>query len=287
MTASSTSSAGLEDHEAHIGAQLSVRLESAALEIPLLPEVAATVIADSDEEFDFLKVSEQIHRDQALAGHVLRIANSAALAGRAARIVSLQQALVRLGTRRVKELVLAVVMKTRIFRSNRHAGRARAIWREAAGSACLAREIARQMRRNPETAFLCGLLHTVGKPVVLQLVCELERIEKVSLSEEAVERLIEAHHGAAGRRLVAAWSLPQSVAVAIVHYQTPSRAPAFKEQVMITSAASQLAPGLLAGEEPEELARLPIFSELHLYPEDVRKILETRDRVSAYVEAFE
>lgn len=287
MTAPFPRSSTLADPEARADHPIRARLATAALEVPLLPEVAATVIAESDEDFDFRKVSEQIHRDQALAGHVLRIANSAAISGRATRIVSLQQALVRLGTRRVKELVLAVVMKTRIFRSHRHAARAQSIWREAAAAGCFAREIAKELRKSPETAFLCGLLHTIGKPVVLQMVTEVERQERTELSDEVVDRLIEAHYVEAGERLVSAWSLPETVAAAIVYHREPRAAPVHRDLALVAAAAGAIASRLLLGGDAiGDVSALPIFEELNLYPDDVLRILESRDRVSAYLEAF-
>jgi HD-like signal output (HDOD) protein len=269
-----------------VEAQLVEHLESGALEVPILPEVAATVIGERDEDLDFRAVSDQIHRDQALAGHVLRVANSAAISGRASRIVSLQQALVRLGARRVKELVLAVVMKTRIFRSHRHAARAQAIWREAAATACLAREIARAKGSNPETAFLAGLLRTIGKPVVLEALSEHERGRGVALPAELVDRLIAAHHVDAGLRLAAAWALPPSVGAAIAHAEAPGAAPEHRELVAVVAAAARLAPRLLAGEEPETLAEVPELRDLRLPPGEAARIVGVRDRLHGFVEAF-
>ena len=266
--------------------QLRARLASAALEVPLLPEVAAAVIAGGDEAFDFRKVSEQVHRDQALAGHVLRIANSAALGGTGAHIVSLQQALVRLGTRRVRELVMAVVMKTRIFRSNRHLNLAKSIWREAAGTAFMAREIARFMRRNPESAFLCGLLHNVGKPIVLQVISDVESIEDRPLDEATIERFVMEFYCAAGQRLVGPWHLPAPVSEAINFHLQPTHAPSHKELVIITAVASKLTPLILQGASLETLAQLSVYDELHLYSEDIQAILAHVDGARAYVEAI-
>lgn len=269
-----------------IEARLTERLAEPNLEVPLLPEVAATVISDTDEEFDFRKVSEQIHRDQALAGHVLRVANSVANAGRAARIVSLQQALVRLGTRRVKELVLAVVMKTRIFRSNRHGARAQQIWRDAVSSACLARELARQLKRNPDSAFLCGLLHTVGKPVVLQIVSEFERHGR-PLEADDLDRLLVHHHLRAGARLVSTWGLPDTVATTIEFLETPERAPAHRELVCIVAAAGIVGPRLVEDEPTESLARDPSVGRLQVGPDEMARALDRhRERVCQYVEAM-
>src|SRR5438552_15043039 len=65
-----------------VRARLVARIEGGEIELPLLPQVAGQVILmTADEKSDASKLSALIHQDQALAGHVPRIANSAALAG--------------------------------------------------------------------------------------------------------------------------------------------------------------------------------------------------------------
>jgi HD-like signal output (HDOD) protein len=77
-------------------------LDREALAMPLLPGVAAEVIASSvDEHSDAARLAELIRQDQSLASHVLRIVNSPAFRG-ASEIVALQQAIARLGMPRVR-----------------------------------------------------------------------------------------------------------------------------------------------------------------------------------------
>jgi len=69
------------------------RLERGEIELPLLPQVASQVMAlTSDPSADAAKLSSLIHQDQALAAHVLRIANSPAYMPRSP-VASLQHCL--------------------------------------------------------------------------------------------------------------------------------------------------------------------------------------------------
>src|SRR5438552_6283097 len=53
------------------------RMESGTLELPILPDMAAAVLqACRDEDAGARRVAEIVQRDPALAGHVLRLANS-------------------------------------------------------------------------------------------------------------------------------------------------------------------------------------------------------------------
>src|SRR5262245_43367633 len=111
--------------------------------------------------------------DQAIAAHVLRVANSPFYRPRVP-LVSLQQAISRLGLASLREIVITVSMQSRIFNVPSYATEARALWQHAVYTAAYAREIARRCRRNVEGAFLGGLLHDVSKPVLLLPLADLQ-----------------------------------------------------------------------------------------------------------------
>ncbi len=223
--------------------QLIARLGARELAVPVLPRVAASVLGETDETFDFPKVSAQVHRDQALATHILRAANAAGTGVRAARITSLQQALVRLGIGRLRALLVAVVVKSELFSSRRHAARAELYWREAARTAHLARELARAEKTDEEAGFLGGLLASVGKPVVLDQIAAAEREGGVLVPSAEIDRLVETLHGLAGKRLVAAWRLPEWVAAVIAFFEHGYQAPVFPESVGSIRLAAWAAAG--------------------------------------------
>ncbi|MGZ9151632.1 MAG: HDOD domain-containing protein, partial [Nitrospira sp.] len=73
------------------------KIKTGDVELPLLPQAASQVMAlASDPSADAAKLSALIHQDQALAAHVLRIANSPAYMPRSP-VVSLQHAVAMLG----------------------------------------------------------------------------------------------------------------------------------------------------------------------------------------------
>ena len=78
------------------------------LKLPVLPAVAANVLAMSQsEDSDAARLAALIQKDPALASNVLRIVNTAAFRG-AAEIVALQQAIARLGMARIREIALSL-----------------------------------------------------------------------------------------------------------------------------------------------------------------------------------
>lgn len=262
------------------------RLESDTLEVPLLPDVASQVLSLSTSEMANARtLAELIHRDQALASHVLRLANSAAYMPRTP-IVSLQQAVSRLGMSTLREIVMMVSMQSRLFAVPGHEITVKALWRHAVATAAYAREIARLRRYNVEGAFLCGLLHDVGKPVILLELVDLQRQLGISLCAEAFDAALEAYHTEVGGRLATAWYLPPEVAESIAYHHHYTAAPTCDEAVRITCLADQISYAF-AQASPGEVAAIqyhPAWADLNFYPDDIETLLERQEMIVRFVE---
>jgi putative nucleotidyltransferase with HDIG domain len=261
---------------------LAYRLASGKLDLPLLPRVASQVIAlVSDAKADANRLAELIHRDPALAGHVLRIANSPAYMPRMP-IVSLQQAVARLGFAVVTEIAFAASLQSGIFRVPGFEAVLDRLWRHALASGAFAKEIARVKRSNVESAFLCGLLHAVGKPALLQIAVDLARSSRLAPGDAEILALLEELHAVVGLRIAEQWGLPKQVSAAIQHYADYREAGAFKAEAMITNLADRLATHLVnpaAFASEQQLRDDAVFADLNLYPEDVTNLLGKKDQI--------
>ena len=68
---------------------LETRIASGALELPILPHVASQVLAlSTSDEAHARSLAELLHRDQAIAAHVLRVANAPLYSHGASRLVA-------------------------------------------------------------------------------------------------------------------------------------------------------------------------------------------------------
>jgi putative nucleotidyltransferase with HDIG domain len=261
--------------------ELRERFATDTINLPLLSESVQRVLsACSDESADAKSLSELIRRDQALAGHLLRMANST-MFSRGAPIVSLQQAVSRLGMSKVREIALAISMRTRVFDVKGFAQELALLFRHALATALFAEEVARMRRRNVEEGFLGGLLHDVGKPLVLQAILDAKgpAAREVQGSPEAVWALVRELHPVAGRALAASWKLPASLGDMIAgHHDLTSETPG----VHVIRFADDLAHFALADEPMDRVAleQHPFTTALNLYPEDVETLLSHRDRVA-------
>jgi putative nucleotidyltransferase with HDIG domain len=271
-----------------LGAAFVARLGDPELELPVLPDVAAEVLAlVQSEASDASRLSALIHRDPALAGHVLRIANSAAYRPRAP-IVSLQQAVTRLGVSALGEITLAVAVQGGVFRAAGHADLVRAMWQHSALAGAFAKEIARARRHNVESAFLCGLLHDVGRPVALNLLVDVAKKLGAPLTDAMIGSAITDVHTSVGALLAKRWKLPEVVTASIEFHHTPDAAPSASDSVRTTALADDLAHHALDPVEEREsaLRSSPIVKALNLYPDQLDALFAQRERALAFAGAL-
>ena len=247
--------------------RLSAALAARALELPPLPGVAAEVIASSiDDHADAIRLAQLIQTDQGLASHVLRIVNSPALRP-ATEIVALRQAVARLGMTRIREIAIAASLSNSLYASAMYADEASRAWQLALWSSLWSKEVARVCRRNTEIAYLCGLLHNVGTPVVLNAI---GAASATRLAPRDVTNLLAEFGVRAGELLALEWRLPNAVAATIRSIDDFGSAGEHTDVVAIVQCALRLARAMLDGEpNADSLARCDAVDHLNLYPEDV------------------
>lgn len=250
--------------EAEVLRRVEARLQSGKYQLPVLPATLLRVIELANRpEPDLKQVSDGIRTDAAVAGEVLSLVNSAAYAA-ASPIKDLHRAVVHVGSRRVRNLLLAVAARLTVFRSA-DMERAQRLWLHSLATAVLGRAIARAASSDPEEAFLAGLLHDVGKTVVLGLVTEEERANpgyRVAL--RTVDRLCEEGHTGTGARIAREWNLSPGLVEAIEQHHGVR--PFSPPLVAITALGNDICGflGLGCAKRATDLSRHPAFGILGL-----------------------
>lgn len=266
--------------------ELERRLAEGRLELPLLPGVAMEVTsAAAREDSDARVLSEILKRDAAMAAHVLRVVNSPAYSPRA-QIVSLQQAVGRVGSTKIREIALVIACRTSVFKVKGYESEVDQVFQHCLVTALFAQEIARQTRNNVEDAFLCGLLHDVGRPLLLQALLELAPEHTGPRARAALLGLVTDLHCHAGVTLASAWKLPDSVAAAISSHHASSSEHA--ASVHITALADRLGHALLETPEvtPGSVSEHPALERLEIYPDVLEKILARAEHVQRTAKAL-
>jgi HD-like signal output (HDOD) protein len=264
------------------------RIDKDRIDLPVLPQVAGKVMAlANDPAADAARLSALIHQDQALAAHVLRIANSPAYMPRTP-IASLQHAVAMLGVNQLSEIAVTVSLKSGTVKIPGHEADVRQLWRHALASGAYAKEIARMRRYNVESAYLCGLLHAVGKPVVLKTVTTIAAEMYVPLDSSAIIAFLDGYHSRIGNLIATEWALPPQVADAITYYGIYEQAPSHRQEAMMTCLADRLATYILIPDSFDDntLREHSVFADLNLYPNDIDALLSLKDKILNLVDTM-
>lgn len=262
------------------------------VELPPMPGTAAQVMQlCQQEDTDAAKVSEVIHSDPTIASNVLRVANSAAYMGQVP-CASLQQAVSRLGMQQITEIALAVSVRSRLFESETCAALLKALWKHSVLTAFFTKEIARMRRRNVEIAFLCGLLHDVGKALLLNNVDQHDAEQVLALPRSQLNQAVEDHHIAAGLFLAKEWRLPDQIEESIECHHEVDKATNYGDMAMMVCLADNIAhiaaPSVLAKPlREDELLELEVLVSLNLYRDQVGELLCMKERALEVVEGMQ
>jgi HD-like signal output (HDOD) protein len=270
-----------------------------SLDLPPPPQVVSEVMrltrgenagGDSNDA-STTELAQLIQRDVALAGQVMRVANSA-LYARRSPVVTLPQAIAWLGMREIRNIAFAVALKGQVFASAYFRAEMMDLWRESIITALFAQEIARLKRRNVESAYLCGLLHRAGMAVILHNVGTAVVKHRLTPATEQVIQLAARHEARVGTHLSIAWSLPPAVAAAIAHWSNPPAAEMSRTEVMEVALARQISdemrtPGV-GGELPNSMLgpASKWMDELSIYPDELFSIMAQRAAIYATAESY-
>ena len=174
------------------------------------------------EDYSAEEMGHAIMTDSSLTGRILKLANSAARGGfEPATTVS--EAIMRLGSRTVRDLALAFSLV-----SERSAGTCRAYdyelyWARSLGRAVAAQSLSRILNiGKPEEAYICGLLGEVGMLALASVYPDkYADILETNGTENPDALLIEERsafdidHSQVGACMMSDWGLPESFAEAV------------------------------------------------------------------------
>lgn len=199
-------------------------------DLPSLPAVVMELLNSIDaEEVDIAVLAKKVAQDGALTAKTLRLANSA-LYGLQVKVTTIQQAITFLGFQTARNLITAAAL-TGCFSGSRCTGFShQAFWRHSIATAVCARLLARHLRFNEDYAFTAGLLHDIGKLVLVS--CFPDHYAQVIAWRQAhdttwldAERaVLGIDHVDAGLALAEHWNFSDTMRLAIGHHHAPETA---------------------------------------------------------------
>lgn len=256
-------------------------------ELPVLPEVAAQLLkVTSNVDCDASDIVALIKRDQSLTCHLLRIANSLRY-NTGITVSSIQQVVARLGLNSVREIVVLISCQCRIFDVSGFENEVRNSFRRSLATAAFSQEIARMRRMNVEDAFLAGLLHDVGRPILLQALSDRRRRGILAASDDELLMVAENHRIKFAARLIKAWELPTRVAETVRFQNAPIGARDNELQSAMLCLAIDVATAAVAGGNIANgsFDEHPMTTLLGLYPEQLANVLRHRQTICEWLDS--
>ena len=196
-------------------------------DLPSLPAVVMELLNSIDQDdVDISVLARKVSYDQALTAKTLRLANSS-LYGLQVKVTTIQQAITYLGFQTTRNLITAAAV-TGCFAEGHCPGfDHKAFWRHSIATAACAKVLARQMRFNQDYAFTAGLLHDIGRLVLVSCfpnqysVTLAYREEHDCYLLEAERKVLGVDHVDAGMALAEHWNFSDTMRLAIGGHHDP------------------------------------------------------------------
>jgi putative nucleotidyltransferase with HDIG domain len=161
----------------------------------------------------------------------------------------------------VRQIVMAATLTARLRNPKTFGSNARQMVDHSVGTGYLASYIAERLNVDQDAAFLYGLLHDIGKFVILKLAHDDKPIPP-TMGQARLEACIASRHPAVGARALQLWRFADEIWLPVARHHDPAQAPDQQKSAGIAYLANRLAHRYGFGCEPEEMDLLtdPVFT---------------------------
>jgi len=245
--------------------EIRTRIKQDSLDLPPIPDIMQQIMGKIDQPLFSIDDVVGCLTDQILVSKILRICNSPYYR-HAGKIGTLKEAVVFIG---LKSLMSIVTVHALSGFSPRNASEIRKVLQHSLLCGMIARQLARDMRINSEQAFICGLMHDIGKTILLDLAGDYV------LSPELQTRLIEQYHAEVGYLLASKWNFSDEILETIRFHHAPDMATRFHGLIEIVHLSNMMATTAFT---PEDVAALA-FKNIEISQVNMDEILAEIDNL--------
>ncbi len=253
---------------------------SDGLNLPPMPQTVIRVqrLIDSPNA-NFKDLASEIELDPALTTKMVGIANSPFYQGMdPAR--SVQDAIVRVGLRETRNIIMAIVFRSKLFRVPGYDKQVQELWVHSMAASITSQQIAGEIGGDPDSAFLGGLTHDLGRVIIFSIAGEIGRETRGRLRPDPglLRDLLERFHSLLGSIAAGSWRFAPDLVAAIGCHHCPEETPASAaELASVLCAGDRLARWIVAdkGEElPSDEEWVALTSPICLDPDLKEQVIE-------------
>ena len=237
--------------------EIATRLRQGEINLPAYPEINVRFRQMLEQGAGIPEITDLLKKDLAISSKLISVSNSPYYRG-VTGSKNLEQAISRLGlsaTRNFVELISNRSLYT--VANDKYCAYLEDLWKHSLACAYAAQAVSRLLAlKVPEEVFSMGLLHDIGKLLLLQILSELEG--KGGFAEKIDEAMLleslAAHHGQFGASLLKKWRFsPEYSQVAKWHHNLQEADPLSKELLMVHLGNAVAAAMGYGRDEPEEI----------------------------------
>ncbi len=204
------------DEQAQFLQGLAEDLNSRNIALPSFPDVVIKIrTALEDPTCTAERLAGMARTDPVLVSRLLMSANSAFHNRAGIEIVDLDLAISRLGFEAVRNTAITLAVE-QLFNASQHENlreRLKTLWSRSINQASMCYVIARAANdMNADNAFLCGLLHEVGK---LYILTKARDYPGFLGDDSSVDSVLADWHSSVGRSIVEAWGFPEDIVASV------------------------------------------------------------------------
>ncbi|MCW5960042.1 MAG: HDOD domain-containing protein [Pyrinomonadaceae bacterium] len=217
------------DHFQENAAPPAVHIDVEALVRTKLPPLPGSVVRIlqllQDSNVTTRALADAVSFDPLLTTRILRLANSP-IYSLQRRVMSIATAIDVIGMRSLYDILMLSAAAESFSAEIRTSVIGRLIWEHSLTTALYARELSRELGlRGTEEVFLCGLLHDIGKILLLRADPQeyADALEKRGEKEMLVweQETFGIDHSSIGELVAKSWKLPEAVGFTIAnHHRT-------------------------------------------------------------------
>jgi HD-like signal output (HDOD) protein len=208
------------------------------VQLPILPEIRKKISGfstiNSLHENQLIKL---IQTDQVLAATTIRYANTFSPQN-SGKVDKLSDAATILGLNRIHKAIMHVA-ESPVNNSSKlvNNGILKKLWIHNLASAMGSKWLSKKLNiEDPEKVFLLGLIHDIGKTIILQIFSELkENNQHLTLQKKQVNKIIKELHPKIGADTLQAWNFPSDMVETVRFHEKSNTKDPLIEILIVTN----------------------------------------------------
>jgi len=221
------------------------RFKQGEINLPSVPQINVRFQELIDRGADYRQISELLKQDVAIASKLIMVSNSPVYRGVDTNR-TLEQAISRLGISVTQQYVNVISNRALYTVSQKkYVPSIERLWQHSLSCAYACQAVAKSIGKKvqlDDDPFILGLLHDIGKLILLQVIGELEMKGKFGgeIPMEEVLRIVETYHGQFGSALLKRWKFSNGCTGAALYHDNLHDADPISKELLIVHFANLL-----------------------------------------------